>query len=418
MLKSRIITSSSLLSLLLVSATTFADELKVWAWDPNFNVAAMKEAADLYSTKNPGFAIDVIDSGKEDIEKKLHTMLASGITSALPDIVLIEDYNAQKYLQAYPGSFEPLQASIDYSKFAPYKVQVMTVEDKVYGIPFDSGVAGMFYRADYLSKAGFSHEDMVDITWDEFIEIGQKVKEETGIHMLTFDINDVVLPHIMMQSGGEWFVTEQGDINIANNRALKETLETIRKLNDAKIVRPTSGWSSFVGSFNAGRVATVPSGVWIMGSIKSVDTQAGQWRVAPIPKLNLENATHASNQGGSSWYVLSTSKNKDKAIEFLAETFAKDINLYQELLQDRGVVATYLPAAQGTSYNMEDPFFGGQPVFQDFAKWVNEIPQVQYGMYTQEIDNAIAAEIPALLEGESVEKILQRVETNIKYQIM
>ncbi|MEH0664307.1 sugar ABC transporter substrate-binding protein [Vibrio scophthalmi] len=401
-----------------VSAISVAEELKVWAWDPNFNVAAMNEAAERYREHHPNFKLNVIDSGKEDIEQKLHTMLASGITSTLPDVVLIEDYNAQKYLEAYPGSFEPLQASIDYSQFAPYKVRVMTIGDNVYGIPFDSGVAGMFYRTDYLEQAGYSHSDLVGITWDEFIEIGKKVKETTGISMLTFDINDVVLPHIMMQSGGEWFVDDAGKLNIAKNAALKETLKTIKKLNDAKIVRQTSGWSSFVGSFNSGRVATVTSGVWIMGSIKSVDEQKGLWKVAPIPKLNLDNATHASNQGGSSWYVLSSSEHKGKAIEFLAETFAKDTEMYQKLLQDRGALATYMPAAQGASYNIEDPFFGGQPVFQDFAKWVNEIPQVPYGMYTQEIDDAIAAEIPALLNGEPVESILERVENNLKYQIM
>lgn len=171
--------SAILASILLAAGivnTCYAEELTVWAWDPNFNVAAMKEAAARYQKIDPSFELKVIDSGKNDIEQKLHTMLASGVTSALPDMVLIEDYNAQKYLQAYPGSFAPLQASIDYSKFAPYKVKVMTIGDKIYGIPFDSGVAGLFYRSDYLAKAGYKPEDLQNITWDKFIEIGKQVK--------------------------------------------------------------------------------------------------------------------------------------------------------------------------------------------------------------------------------------------------
>jgi len=401
-----------------ISAKSLAADVTVWAWDPNFNVAAMNEAAARYKKIDPSFNLKVIDSGKEDIEQKLHTMLASGITSSLPDIVLIEDYNAQKYLQAYPGSFLPLQEHIDYSQFAPYKVKVMTIGDKVFGIPFDSGVAGMFYRSDYLEKAGYTHKDLVNITWDRFIEIGKDVKAKTGISMLTYDINDVVLPHIMMQSGGEWFFTPEGEMNIANNQALKETLKTIKAINDAKITRPTSGWSSFVGSFNAGQVATVTSGVWIMGSIKSVDEQKGKWRVAPIPSLKLPNAKHASNQGGSSWYVLSTSKDKEATINFLKKTFAADDDMYQTLLVERGALGTYLPASVGYAYTVEDEFFSGQPVFSDFSKWVAEIPQVSYGMYTQEVDNAISAEIPALLSGDSVDDVLKRVETALKYQLM
>lgn len=405
-------------ALLIASAQIQAQALKVWAWDPNFNVAAMQEAASRYKQSHPDFELTVMDSGKEDIEQKLHTMLASGIKDSLPDIVLVEDYNAQKYLQAYPGSFAPLQADIDYSQFAPYKVEVMTLNDKVYGIPFDSGVAGMFYRTDYLSEAGYSDADLHNITWDQFIEIGKQVKAKTGKYMLTFDITDVVLPHIMMQSGGSWFFDKNGELNIAHNAPLKATLETLKKINDAKIARPTSGWSSFVGSFNAGQVATVTSGVWIMGSIKSVPEQSGKWKVGPIPKLSLAGAGHASNQGGSSWYVLNASKEKALAIDFLAQTFAHDSDMYQKLLVDRGALATYLPASKGKAYNVEDPFFGGQHVFADFSKWVGEIPQVSYGMFTQEVDDAIASELPAILKGEPIDDVLQRVEDNLKYQIM
>ncbi len=416
--KNKITTLLLSTSLSLASYAIAAEQLTVWAWDPNFNVAAMDEAANRYQQTHSDFSLTVMDSGKEDIEQKLHTMLASGITNSLPDIVLIEDYNAQKFLQAYPGSFAPMQETVDYSQFAPYKVGVMSIDDKVYGIPFDSGVAGLFYRSDYLSEAGYNEQDMQNLDWDQFIEIGKQVKQKTGVNMLTYDINDVVLPHIMMQSGGEWFFKEDGSLNIADNQALKETLLTIKKINDAKIVRPTSGWSSFVGAFNAGHVATVTSGVWIMGSIKSVEEQAGKWRVAPIPRLKLEGAKHASNQGGSSWYVLNSSDNKQAAIEFLNATFADDTDMYQKLLLERGALATYLPASSGAAYAEEAPFFGGQKVFQNFAKWVGEIPQVQYGMFTQEVDNAIAAEIPALFKGEPVDEILKRVEKNLKYQIM
>nr|WED68077.1 hypothetical protein PJ912_18150 [Pectobacterium colocasium] len=102
----------------------------------------------------------------------------------------------------------------------------------------------------------------------------------------------------------------------------------------------------------------------------------------------------------------------------MQKTFAADSNMYQTLLVDRGALATFLPATSGPAYAVHDPFFGGQAVFADFSKWVTEIPQVSYGMYTQEVDNAIAAEIPALLKGDSVDDVLKRAETTLKNQIM
>ena len=401
----------------LASCSVQATEVTAWAWDPNFNVAALKEAANVYKKTHKDFDLKIIDSGKEDVEQKLHTMLASGVKSGLPDIVLIEDYNAQKYLNAYPGSFKPMESKVDYSKFAPYKVEVMKSGDNIFGIPFDSGVAGLFYRQDILNEAGYKPSDLQDITWDQYIEIGKKVKAETGKYMMGFDIQDTVFTHILMQSGGEWFFNSDGSLNIINNQALKAALETIKKIHDAKIVRPVSGWSDFVGSFNSGKVASVTSGVWMIGSIKSQENQLGKWRVAPIPKLNLPNAVHASNQGGSSWYVLSKSQQPDAAIDFLNSTFGSDTDMYQKLLVERGALGTYLPAQTGSAYQVSDQFFAGQKVYGDFSQWIKQIPKVNYGMYTQEVDNALSALLPSLLDGMPVDEVLKTLDQNLQYQI-
>ena len=109
-------------------SAALAGEVTVWCWDPNFNGATMQEAAARYAATHPDFKINVVDFAKADLEQKLQAQLASGTTEGLPDIVLIEDYRAQKYLQSFPGAFEPLGGAIDMSKFAPYKVELATAE--------------------------------------------------------------------------------------------------------------------------------------------------------------------------------------------------------------------------------------------------------------------------------------------------
>jgi lactose/L-arabinose transport system substrate-binding protein len=91
-----------------------AKTITVWCWDPNFNVAIMKEAGARYTKAHPDVTVNVVDFSKADVEQKLQTALASGVTDALPDIVLIEDYGAQKYLQSFPGAFAPLSGKVDY----------------------------------------------------------------------------------------------------------------------------------------------------------------------------------------------------------------------------------------------------------------------------------------------------------------
>ena len=55
----------------------------------------------------------------------------------------------------------------------PRTDEVTHTEVAVLGIPFDSGVAGMFYRTDILEEAGYKSEDMQNITWNQFIEVSQ-----------------------------------------------------------------------------------------------------------------------------------------------------------------------------------------------------------------------------------------------------
>jgi lactose/L-arabinose transport system substrate-binding protein len=394
-----------------------AKQITIWCWDPNFNVAIMKEAGSRYTKTHPDVTFNVVDFAKADVEQKLQTGLSSGAGAGLPDIVLIEDYGAQKYLQSFPGAFAPMSDKVDYSGFAPYKVQLMTLDGKVYGMPFDSGVTGMYYRKDYLSAAGFKPEDMQNITWDRFIEIGKQIEAKTGKKMIGIDPNDAGLVRIMMQSAKGWYFDKDGNPNIVGNAALKASLETFGKLMSSGVYKPAAGWANWVSTFTSGDVAAVVTGVWITGTVKAQADQSGKWGVAPIPALSIEGATHASNLGGSSWYVLAHSAEKDDAVDFLNAEYAKDIDFYQKILTDRGAVGSLMAARGGAAYSVADPFFGGEMVWQNFADWLAKVPAVNYGIFTNEVDAAVTAQVPAIAKGEPIDDALKAIDQQVKTQI-
>ncbi|MDI7860364.1 sugar ABC transporter substrate-binding protein [Rhizobiaceae bacterium n13] len=402
---------------LFASTAAFAGEVTIWCWDPNFNVAIMKEAAARYTAKHPDTTFNIVDFAKTDVEQKLQTALSSGTTDALPDIVLIEDYGAQKYLQSFPGAFAPMSDKVDYSGFAPYKVQLMTLDDKVYGMPFDSGVTGLYYRRDYLEQAGFKPEDMQDLTWDRFIEIGREVEAKTGHKMMGLDVNDAGFIRILMQSAGGWYFDDDGNLSIEDNAALRAALETAQKIMKAGVYKPAAGWNDWVATFTSGDVATVTTGVWITGTVKAQADQAGKWGVAPIPKMNIEGGTHASNLGGSSWYVLESSGEKDEAIDFLNEIYAKDIDFYQKILVNQGAVGSLMAARTGAAYSEPDAFFGGEKVWQNFADWLAKVPPVNYGVFTNEVDTAVFAHLPSLAKDANIDDVLKAIHSQAEGQI-
>jgi lactose/L-arabinose transport system substrate-binding protein len=401
-----------------LAKTEKSGKLTIWAWDPNFNIAVMKEAKARYQKINPQAEVNIVEMAKADVEQKLHTVLASGVKEGLPDIVLIEDYNAQKYLQAYPNAFDNLTTKIKRKNFASYKNALMTLNGKIYGVPFDSGVSSMFVRTDYLQEAGFKPSDLTNITWDQFIAVGKKVKAKTNKAMMAFDTADGGVMRIMLQSAGQWYFDEKGKPAITGNAVIKEAMLTYKKLVDADIIKKVSGWNEWVSAFNKGDTASVITGCWIIGSIKAEKSQSGKWSALPVPRLNAKNSINYSNLGGSSWYITNGSKSKALAEDFLNKTFATDKDFYQKILVSQGAVGTFLPSQNGASYTTADPFFGGQKVYADLSSWMKKIPAVNYGVYTYEADAAMMAAMPEYLGGKiTVAAALKKAEAQLKNQI-
>lgn len=403
---------------LMALSSAWAADVTVWCWDPLFNGGSMNEAITRYTAANPDTKITVVDFAKGDLEQKLQTQLASGTTQGLPDIVLIEDYGAQKYLQSFPGAFEALNDKIDYSKFATYKVALATVGDKTYSLPFDSGAAGLFYRTDLLAEAGYKAADLQDITWDQMIDIGLAVKAKTGKPMFSIDLNDAGAMRMMLQSAGSWYFTPDGKPNIKDNPVFKAALETyVKMLKTPDLYKQVSGWGDYTGAFNNGDVAGVFTGVWMTAGIKG-NKMSGKWGVAPVPKLaNVEGAGHATNLGGSSWYVLSSAPAKDKAIDFLQKVWASDVDFYQKILVNQGAFTAYLPARDGEAYSAADEYFGGEAVWKNFSDWQSKIPGVNYGIFTNEADAAVTTQLPGLVAGGSIDDAITAIDAQITQQI-
>lgn len=391
------------------------NKLTIWAWDEAFNIKAANVAADMYKEDHSDAEIEVVTMAQDDIVAKLNTSLSSQSYDGLPDIVLIEDYRIQGYLNAYEDEFADLSDIAKPEDFAAYKTGVNQKDGKMYGIPFDSGVAAVFYRTDYIEQAGYTKEDMQNLTWDKYIEIGKAVKEKTGKAMLTLDPSDIGQIRMMMQSAGTWYTDEDGKVNIAGNQGLKDAINTYKKLVDAGITETVSDWDQFVGAFNSGDVATVPTGCWISPSVLGAEDQSGKWAIAPFPKM-AENAdsVNASSIGGGGWYVLKNVGNEDLAKDFLKETFASNVDLMNQLATDINLVSTLKAASSAENYSKGVEFYGGQEIFKDFAAWTNEFPTVNYGENTYEIEDLMTEVVQAILGGADIDKTLEEYQTQIE----
>ncbi|WP_455683723.1 extracellular solute-binding protein [Thomasclavelia sp.] len=385
------------------------NKVTVWAWDETFNIKAVKEAAKIYEDNK----IEVVTMAQDDIVQKLHTNLSSGKTDGLPDIVLIEDYKIQNFLTVYPDSFVELNSIVNEDDFDEYKFSVNKINNKIYGVPFDSGVAALFYRIDYVEQAGYTMADMENLTWEKYIQIGKTIKDKTGKDMLTLDSGDIGQIRIMMQSAGQWYVKEDGEtINIKDNQALQQGIEIYRDMINAGIVKQVADWDSFVSAFQQGDVVSVPTGCWIGSSITAVEDLAGKWAITQIPRLNAnKNSINASSIGGGGWYVINKSEDKNlKSMDFLSKTFASNSELMNSLAKEINLVSTLKAAKETKNYQSNNQFFSNQPIFKMMAEWSGEVPAVNYGLHTYEIEGVITEAIQAVLSGKSINDALENAQ--------
>jgi lactose/L-arabinose transport system substrate-binding protein len=402
-------------------AAADAKTVTVWCWDPNFNGYSMKEAAAVYNKTNPAVKIDIVDI-PENIEGKITAGLQAG-GAGLPDIALFQDFRIEQFIQDYPGAFVDLKAAgVDYSKFAQYKVGPMSEKGKIYGIPFDTGSTGLWLRADMIKKAGLNPDSyQKNMNWTQVTALGTTLKSKIAKPLISYDTTSFDFLRIMVQSTGSQFFNPDGSLNIKTD-AVKKSLTILKDMWDKGLLYGTEGWNNWISALNNGDTAGFMNAIWMVGTIKSKPENKGAWMVVPTPILEgVKGAQNASNNGGSSWYVFSSSPNKAAAIDFLKATWAssaKDaLAFYNTILKGAGAMGTYLPSRTGSNYTAKDEFFyKSQAVFKDFSTWMEKVPALMYTANYSTMRDAIQHATLLLFKGElkTVDAAIAAAETEYK----
>lgn len=395
------------------------NSLTVWAWDQSFNIYAMKEAEKIYQKENPDFSLEVVEVTWDDMQTKLSTIVGSGNYKQLPDILLMQDFAYQKYCITYPDLFLDLTDSgVDFSQFAEGKLNASVVDGKHYGVPFDNGTEIAAYRTDILEQAGYTIEDMTDIDWNRFIEIGKDVYEKTGYSLCSAQAASSDLIYQMLQSAGVSTWDEEGKPNFTENEVLKQCVNLYKEMFDAKVLAIVNSWDEYIGTFTSGKTAGVINGCWIMASMQTAEDLSGSWQITNMPSLpGVEGATNYSNQGGSTWAVTSNCSDVELAVDFLNKTFAGSVELYETILPGAGALATWLPASESDVYAEPQEFYGGQAVFSLLTEFAEKTPSVNLGVYYTEANQALATLLANVVAGADIDSELENAKSTVEFSM-
>lgn len=392
------------------------NSLTVWAWDPNFNIYAMKEAEKIYQKDHPDFTLDVQEVPWDDLQTKLTTLAQSQQLDELPDIFLMQNNAFQKNVINYPDLVaDYADSGIDFSEFPQSVVDYSTVDGTNYGLPFDSGTAITALRTDVLEEAGYTIDDFTDITWDDFLTKGKDVLAKTGKPLLSGQAGSSDMIMMMLQSAGASLFDKDGNPTIVDNAALEKAIDIYQQLVASGVFVEVNSWDEYINTFVNGSVAGTINGVWIVASIQTATDQSGKWEITDLPKMDgVQSATNYSANGGSSW-ALSSTGDTALAQDFLKSTFAGSTELFDTILPSSGAVANWIPAGDSDVYAQPVDFFSGQPIYQMVVDFGAKVPSNNTGAYYYEGRDAVSAAITKIIGGADVASSLQEAQANVEF---
>lgn len=358
------------------------------------------EIAKEYMKENPNVTINVTTvGGGDDYGAALKTRFSSGNEPAIFNVGGPQDVND------YMSKLEDLTNTNIVKQALPKTLDAVTVNSKVYGLPFNQEGYGFVYNKAIFEKAGIKAEEIT--TYEKLVE---------AVNVLDAKKTELGLKSVFALPAKETWVT---GLHLSNVFLSPEFEGDIKKVFESKTVefkyakqfknildlqnkfsaQPTVSldYSQQVEKlFSTGKVAMIQQGNWILGSVEQIDPNlAKNIGFIPIP---VEGVAEGKLPVGVPMYW-AINKNKDEAVKKAAVAFLEWMYTSEKGKEYVLNEFKFIPA-----YNGYDESKIMDPLAKDiykYSKGGNTINWVFMGYPSAWGMNVLGAEIQRYVSGEA-----------------
>jgi len=278
----------------------------ITVWAPGVEGEKLPVLAKDFQKENPGVKVKVTPIAIEQAHDKILTSIAGGKT---PDVAWVGSTWMGEF--AKTGALDEAPSSIDQEQFFQGARDAVTVDDKVYGVPWHVETRVLYYRTDIAKKAGITKAPE---TWDELKAMATAMKEKGGakygIGLSTNNWQEWA--PFVWQNGGE---LASGDQYTLNSPEATEATAFYKSFFDEELAPPqTPQGFDITPAFVRGTHPMFFSGPWHMGLIDEAGGKGFEkkWTVAKMPTKE----AGTSFVGGGELVVFKQSKNRETAWKF------------------------------------------------------------------------------------------------------
>jgi raffinose/stachyose/melibiose transport system substrate-binding protein len=307
--------------------------IEVTAWKgAGAEVANFPTIIDNFEKAYPDIKVDFKFISRGDTVTVIPSRLQAGDA---PDVMMID----RDFLQVWgsEGQLMDLTDQPFVDRVQEGLQPLLALDGKVHYLMLELSGMGMYVNDDLMEKAGIS---TYPTSIDSMIDACDKLNNIGVTPMILPANNGGWSPHILVDSWGLANGSElpdqgkidkinDGRINFAEDADFVAALEALAALRDAKcynakISAGTDPWSVGLATFQSGRVAMLPQGLWNITPFTK-DGLPENFSLKPFPSARGDNGV-MMDYIGPGWAIPVAAKNVDAAKKFI-DFWSLDENL-------------------------------------------------------------------------------------------
>ncbi|WP_419703446.1 ABC transporter substrate-binding protein [Promicromonospora sp. NFX87] len=296
---------------------------------------------------DPDVAVSVSGPPIGDYYTKLPTVMRS---SSAPCLVTFQNGRVNPYVQG----LEPLddlvkENELDLSAYSPAMLEQLSVDGKLYSLPFNAGPTVILYNKKMFKDAGVA-EPADDWTIDDFIATA-KATTKDGVYGFAIPQASNPVATLMAADGHPW-ADENGPL--LDDPNFHDALQLLVDLsNKHKVAKPLEAGGSFpdIDAFNTGQAAMEMQGLW---DLQHAQESLGKDNVG-IAVIPSKSGVSKGFIGGSGFAITKTCGDKQKAFEAIEAMTSK--SGLEFVTTSQASVPARLDALDAWSTNVGSPEF-------------------------------------------------------------
>ncbi len=353
-------------------------EGEITIWDRSGDLYEVFDATiERFNEKYPGITVN---HEAVDIDAKLQNTLITG--TDVPDGVFLDDAKISGFSDSLWDLSDVLAPYVD--DIAPQKIDVNTIDDGIFGVPFDLDPGLLWYNEAALTEAGVDATQIE--TYEDLLDAARNYQEAVPgsgpIHLEQSPFLGQLQLEMFASQLGTSMADDDGQLRLDSPEyeqilTFLDTVQTEGLGTRAEYLNPTD-----LAELENGNQVFYPWAIWFSFAPQQLLTETtGDWRAMELPAWE-EDGARSGAMGGSSFVLPKDGENSELAWLFY-EFLMFDEAGYSAVWGPNDVYPTglntsipsYLPAAD-PSAPLFDPVeaLGGQDLWAVATSAGTEIP--------------------------------------------